>query len=301
MPEEKKREGANEASPVGDSEDKGIRAAIHRKPAEQEKRLSRGRLAGILAVAAIAVVCLGAFAVTKPPVITEPETLAVSDVTEVPSTDQEQAQNPIAFDALRARNSDIYAWLYVPGTAVSVPILQSETADNFYLYHNIDREPDPVGASYTQSQNNKSFTDPVTVIYGHTFQPDDERADEAFGTLHAFEDEAFSDEHPYFYIYTPQKMYTYQIVSAAEYDNRHILNTHDFSDPAVLQSYLDLVVDPEEADAKVGDIQELEAGAAYIVQLSTCTRPSVSERRYIVTGVMVGEHNYETITSITKG
>lgn len=270
-----------------------------KRPDLGQKRRRWPLIAGAVVVAAL-VACVAVFAMPSQRPVIEPESLAVSDVSQAPSTDQEQPENPIDFDAFREQNPDVYAWLYVPGTNVNLPILQSDIADNYYLYHNIYREDDPVGATYTQSQNNRNFTDPVTVIYGHTFQPDDDRADEAFGTLHRYEDKAFFDEHPFFYIYTPTTMFTYKVVSAYETDNSHILNTHDFSDQAVLQHYLDLVVDPEDADANVGDIEKLEAGSAYIVQLSTCTRPSVSESRYLVTGVMVGEHNYETINSITK-
>ncbi len=280
------------------------REAVHdggespRTPRSVRKR-RRWPIAALVAVIAV-VACAVAFAMPASRTFIEPETLSVSDVSQAPSTDEERLQNPIDFDALRQQNPDIYAWIYVPGTQVNLPILQSPMADNYYLYHNVDREDDPVGAPYTQSQNSKDFTDPVTVVYGHTFQPDDERADEAFGTLHDYEDKAFFDEHPLFYIYTPTKMFTYKVVSAYETDNSHILNTRDLSDPAVLQHYLDLVVNPEDADANVGSIQELEAGAAYIVQLSTCTRPSVSEKRFLVTGVMVGEHNYETVTRIER-
>ncbi len=298
---EQEREKKSEKEPEKGKEHPGahVRQSA-RKTVDVPKKRHRGAAMAVAAAVVVAV-CVGVFvALPQGKVPVEPETLKVSDVSQAPSTDQEQPENPIDFDELRRRNPDVYAWLYVPGTEVSVPILQSDIADNYYLYHNMDRQDDPVGAPYTQSQNNRRFTDPVTVVYGHTFQTDDERANEAFGTLHNYEDQAFLDEHPYFYIYTPTTMFTYQVVSAHETDNSHILNTHDFSDQAVLQDYLDLVVNPSDADANVGAIKELEAGKAFLVQLSTCTRPSVSEKRFLVNGVMVGEHNYETISTITK-
>ncbi|MCI9129647.1 MAG: class B sortase [Eggerthellaceae bacterium] len=287
-----------------DTLSKDAKPRTHVREQEHEPaRTSRKKPAIIAAIAAVVVCIACVVAVGMPSSLDLPaqESLSVSDISQAPSTDQELEKNPINFQELQERNSDIYAWLYVPGTEVNLPILQSGVADNYYLYHNIDGEGDPVGATYTQSQNNLTFTDPVTVVYGHTFQPDDERADLAFGTLHNYEDKAFFDEHPYFYIYTPTKMFTYRVVSAYEYDNSHILNTHDFSDSAVLQRYLDLVVNPEDADANKSEIEKLTAGQAYVVQLSTCTRPSVSENRYIVSGVMVGEHNYKMVDSLTAG
>ena len=46
---------------------------------------------------------------------------------------------PEKLDALRKINGDAYAWLDIPGTDISFPILQDSQDTAFYLSHNEDR------------------------------------------------------------------------------------------------------------------------------------------------------------------
>ena len=57
-------------------------------------------------------------------------TLTTAQSTEVSST--ATAKNPIDFNSLIKKNSDIYAWIKVPGTKVDYPIVQSKIDDDFY-------------------------------------------------------------------------------------------------------------------------------------------------------------------------
>ena len=219
------------------------------------------------------------------------ESLSASDTPATPDGASSGAiENPIDFKSWKAENGDIYAWLHVPGTAVNAPVLQSSLDDNFYLTHDIYLNESAVGALYTQRKNAKDFTDPVTLMYGHTFEEwQADLKDEGFGTLHNFEDPDFFASHENFYIYLPDKVLTYQVVSAYEYDDRHIINTFDFSDETVVQQYFDYVTNPDSTVKNVREGITLTAGKNRIVQLSTCTRPDNYSARYLVTGVLVDE------------
>ena len=188
---------------------------------------------------------------------------------------------------LISQNHDVYAWIFLPGSSVSLPVLQHPLEENFYLDHDMHAAESAIGSVYTQFVNKRDFSDPVTVIYGHTFDEWSDLKDEMFGTLHLLEDKAFFNCHPYFYIYTPDRLLTYQIVSAYEYDDRHIVNTFDFSKKRVVQEYFDYVVNPDSPSRNVRKGARLDAAKDKIVQLSTCTRPANDSARYIVTGVLV--------------
>ena len=110
--------------------------------------------------------------------------------------------------------------------------------DSLYLDHNKDGDYAIEGAIYTEMANNTDFSDPVTVLYGHNLQNGT-----MFSTLHYFENEDFFNEHDTLYIYTPGHALTYRVVSAYLYDDRHILNSYNLSDPAVRQavSYTHLI------------------------------------------------------------
>jgi sortase B len=211
---------------------------------------------------------------------------------EVPSVEVEPADdtanlpdNPIDFTTLQAQNSEVYAWIYVPGTNINLAVLQSSIDDNYYLNHDIDKAENYAGAIYSQSKNSKDFSDPVTLLYGHNLLNST-----MFTQLHFFEDAAFFNEHTQFYIYTPGHILTYDIVAAYMYDNRHILNSFDFSDPTVVQSYFDTVTNPSSLLMNVREGATLTAGSNTIVQLSTCMDGTYSSTsRYIVTGVLVDD------------
>lgn len=196
---------------------------------------------------------------------------------------------PAEFAETRAQNKDVYAWITVPDTTVNLPILQSAIIDNYYLVHDINGSEDGPGAIYTQSVNALDFHDPVTVVYGHTFEKDGVVQESMFGDLHKFEDETFFNEHPTFTIFTPDKVLTYEVVSAYEYDDRHILNSYDFSNPEVTQGYFDYVLNPDSMNKHVREHARLVPGTDHIVQLSTCTHPPVDTARYLITGVLVDE------------
>lgn len=201
------------------------------------------------------------------------------------STDEQadgSASSPVDLESLIEINSDVYAWIRVPGTHVDYPIAQSTVHDNYYLHRSIYKRYLFAGMIYTQSCNSRSFTDPVTIIYGHNM-----RSTTMFTTLHYFEDASFFDKHDTFYIYTADRMLTYKIVSAYKYDNRHIMNSFDFSNPDVLRSYQDYVLNP------ITTLRNVRAGVTLdkdskLVVLSTCMSNDKNSR-FLVNGVLIND------------
>ena len=89
---------------------------------------------------------------------------------------------------LQEKNSDVYSWIYIPNTNVDYPVVQpgKNLSDDFYLNHNVNRENEFAGAIYTEKQNAKDYSDPVTVLYGHNMLNGS-----MFKSLHKFEDAKF--------------------------------------------------------------------------------------------------------------
>lgn len=207
---------------------------------------------------------------------------------DVPATTSDapdnRVENPIDFTSLRLENPDIYAWIYVPGTDVNYPVVQHPTDDSYYLKHNVDGEWSEEGAIYSQLANKTDFSDPVTVLYGHNLIQGT-----MFSTLHYFENEEFFNSHDELYVYTDGHILTYRVIAAYQYDNRHILNSFNFADAAVVQDYFNSVLHPDSLVKNVREGAELSANDK-IVQLSTCTGDSNHlVRRYIVTGVLTDD------------
>ena len=198
---------------------------------------------------------------------------------------EKPVKNEVKFDELIERNSDAYSWIYIPNTNISLPVMQSAEDDNFYLEHDIDKNYKFAGCIYSQSKNKKDYSDRVTVLYGHNM------ADGSmFANLHYYMDEEFFDTHRYIYIYTPDRRLTYEVVSAYEYDNRHILNSFDFTDDAVFSDWLEEAKNPHSVYSKVRDDVKLDLKSKMLV-LSTCM-PS-GDNRFIVQGVLIKDEKTE--------
>ena len=191
--------------------------------------------------------------------------------------------NPIDFKGLQKLNGDIYAWIYIPKTGIDLPVFQAsaDKDDNYYMYRNAKGEYEFKGSIYSQRLNKKDFTDPVTVLYGHHMLDDS-----MFSYLHYFMDSKFFEETEYFYIYIPGHILTYRIVSAHEYDERHILNSFDFSKDEIFRDYLDYILSPRTMVANVRQDAVLTTDDR-IVTLSTCT--AGGNARYLVQGVLIND------------
>lgn len=209
-----------------------------------------------------------------------------TETEEETETETEEAQN--AFDipeknldwsSLYAENKDIYAWIYIPGTQVDYPVLQSALDDTYYLNHNIDGSYGKPGCIYTEKINSKDFTNYNTVLYGHNM-----KNGEMFGCLHDYEDKTFFDENPYVYVYTEEKTYVYEIFAAYTATNAHILNTNDFSTQEGFADYLDNVVYNKALTGNFRNDTRVTSDNR-IITLSTCT--SNSSKRWLVQAVLV--------------
>lgn len=203
---------------------------------------------------------------------TETETEEVQNAFDIPEKNLDWA-------SLYAENKDIYAWIYIPGTQVDYPVLQSATDDTYYLNHNIDGSYGKPGCIYTEKINSKDFTNYNTVLYGHNM-----KNGEMFGCLHDYEDKTFFDENPYVYVYTEEKTYVYEIFAAYTATNAHILNTNDFSTQEGFADYLDNVVYNKALTGNFRNDTRVTSDNR-IITLSTCT--SNSSKRWLVQAVLV--------------
>lgn len=203
--------------------------------------------------------------------------LSVDPSAETVKTVNESGEVEVDFDALKERNQDIYAWVTVPGTRVDYPVLQKtgseDVYDNFYLDHTADLEEGLPGAVYTQPVNQKDFTDPVTVMYGHNMKNGG-----MFSSLHEFEDEEFFEENSQIVVYTSDGTLAYEIFAAVEFSDALIPYEYDFTQASEVQRYLDDVGGCEGNFREGVDVSEGDK----ILTLSTCYSGKDENRLLIV-------------------
>ncbi len=205
--------------------------------------------------------------------------------------------NPIDFDAIQAENPDVCAWIKIPGIEViDYPILQSapEADDNYYLDHDINGTAKRAGSIYIQKLNHKDFSDPNTLIYGHNMLNGT-----MFGQLKKFRNKEFFQENRTIFIYTPNHILEYEIISAFVYDDRHILNSFNFELETSRMQFFNECLNPTTLTKQLLEGATLEKDDK-IITLSTCT--ANDNERYLVVGKLVSDTEtvYDGIVSETQ-
>ena len=181
-------------------------------------------------------------------------------------------------------NGDIYAWIHIPDTNISYPVLQHPANDLFYNSRGVDKVYYAGGSIFSQRYNSKSFDEPMTVLYGHNYG-----LTIMFSQLNDYGDPEYFAAHPVVYIYTPEKLYEYHTFAAYPHSSEHLLLCYDFSDPEEFKGYFESLDGSFAANYR----RELfpEPGDE-VLTLSTCYRNNRMQR-YLVQAVLAEEYDIE--------
>lgn len=208
----------------------------------------------------------------------EPTELPEASPTPIPTPTDVPPEIPIDFQELKKQNEDIYAWITIEGTNVDYPVLQNPEDDSLYIHHGIDKEYLFAGAIYSEMKNKKDFSDFNTILYGHNMKDGS-----MFASLHNYRDEEFFKKNREIVVYTPEHIFRYEIFAVYSFDNRHILNSFDFTTEKGRSDYLEEVYNVRSMDAHFLDERKV-TGKDKIITLSTCI--GRDDSRYLVQGVL---------------
>ena len=207
-------------------------------------------------------------------------------------------KNPVDFESLKKVNEDIIGWIRVNALDISYPIAQS-TDNDYYLHRTFERVDNFAGCIFMEYQNHSDFSDKHTfgqeenaagtlfvdsnitdgmdarhvIIYGHNM-----KNGSMFGTLRKFYEDEVYEKAPYFWIYTPDKIYRYDIFSCAEVAVDSLAYQITFSEEGSFEKYIDDAY--SRSVVKGNDIKVTAEDK--IVTLSTCT--GNESTRFIVQG-----------------
>ena len=181
-------------------------------------------------------------------------------------------KNPVDFESLKKVNEDIIGWIRVNALDISYPIAQS-TNNDYYLHRTFERVDNFAGCIFMEYQNHSDFSDKNTIIYGHNM-----KNGSMFGTLRKFYEDEVYEKAPYFWIYTPDKIYRYDIFSCAEVAVDSLAYQITFSEEGSFEKYIDDAY--SRSVVKGNDIKVTAEDK--IVTLSTCT--GNESTRFIVQG-----------------
>lgn len=181
----------------------------------------------------------------------------------------------IDFASLKAINSDVYSWIYIPNTQIDYYIMQEPTSDSHkYLWSDIYGNYSSTGSllTYTASDN---IEDAHRIIYGHHLMG----YPAMFTELVNYKSESYTHSHPYVYMYYADRVERWKVwapqnvlASNAVYTMPYILGSDEYSD---------LLTDLH-SDASVTYTAKPNADTKTLV-LSTCDSPyRIDDGRYVV-------------------
>lgn len=191
----------------------------------------------------------------------------------------------IDFTVLKAENPDIFAWLYVPGTGIDAPVLQSAEADDYYEFHNAYGEADEGGALFTELANLKDMCDFNTVIHGKTSK---DGTKGLFVDLYKFADPDFFEKHENIYLYLDGNLLTYTVFAAFERENSSLIRSYDFTYGSGCEQFLKDLYDSREMGKNLREGWEGVSPYHFLLTLST-QQGGDAVRQFVVVAALVGD------------
>lgn len=170
-------------------------------------------------------------------------------------------------------NPHVIAWLDIPDTDISYPILLHPTEDNHYLNINIDGSSGYPGCIYINSVEGRDFETFNTVIYGHNMANGT-----YFGSLKNYNDADFRSAHREIDIYTTTEKHSYQVFAVVIYDDRYITGKYNDSYESDRLAFLQSLAD---FGAVLSEDIQLNLDS-HIITLSTCVGGMPGNRLLVV-------------------
>lgn len=176
---------------------------------------------------------------------------------------------------LREENPDVIGWIKFDNLELSYPIMQGED-DEYYLKHTFSGEANAAGSIFMEAANSPDFNDSHTIIYGHNM-----KNKSMFGALKTYKTEDFYPGNEYFTVYTPDKVYRYEIFAFYDISMDGEIYSVQFEPGGVFQKIIDNMCKRSYYDTKIHP-----ESTEKIITLSTC---STKGNRFVVNARRINE------------
>ena len=225
----------------------------------------------IASIVAVAIVALGGFFIYKSFLAPSGDKLNDAKITqEAPkqsytTSAEEKEYLANKFKGLLATNSETVGYVYIPGTQLDEPVVQT-TDNSTYLDKRFDGGHEPyMGTVFMDTDNKNDFSDRLTWLFGHArgSKVGDHRM---FNDVNYYSRQDYFDEHPYVVIETPERKYYYEAVAMIIVPEETAFYRTSFDDDKDFQTQLTTIY--ETAEVKKPNVK-VSAKDKYLV-LSTC-------------------------------
>lgn len=183
----------------------------------------------------------------------------------------ENGENPTLWDLMKI-NEDVVAWVTIDDTNIDHPVVQGE--DNMeYINKDVYKKFALSGSIFLDYRNNRDFTDPYSLLYGHHM----ERGG-MFGDVVLFEDQKYFDKHKTGTLFLPDQTFKIEIFMVSKIDAY---------DPVIFNPSSIKTMDGrnyliEQARQKMIHQRDIDIGNDRIIALSTCEKATTNGRTVIL-------------------
>ncbi len=194
----------------------------------------------------------------------EEETPAVQEFVKAP------AVVTVNFDALRALNPQVVAWIRSDDGGINYPVVRG-TDNEYYLNHLVDGTVNRNGSIFMDFRNQPDFSDYNTIVYGHNMLDGT-----MFASLSKYSTPGYYDDHREIQLLTPEGDYRLQVFAGCVAPGNSDLYQLTFAGEEDKAAYLEkvLVLSEFTTDVQVGVGDRL-------VTLSTCAY-NYEDARYLL-------------------
>lgn len=181
------------------------------------------------------------------------------------------------FTKLKEQNSDVVAWITVPGTDIDMPIVQADD-NSYYLTHDFDKKTNSMGWAFADYKNTFPNLSTNTIMYGHTY-----RQTTIFSKLkNVLEKKWLDDDSKHIITLDTEKdRLLFKVFSIYTIDQTTDYLQIDFSSKDKYKEYLDTSLKRSIKDFKITPTVNNK-----IITLSTCYIDS--DHRLIVQAKLIG-------------
>lgn len=117
------------------------------------------------------------------------------------------------YEGLRKQNPDMVGWLFIPGTRISYPVMQTVVNQEYYLDKNFNKEYSTAGSLFASAFSDVEIPSDVVTVYGHRM-----KTGAMFGSLGDFLNPDFLSEHETIIFDTFAERYKYKIYAVFSLD-----------------------------------------------------------------------------------
>ena len=170
----------------------------------------------------------------------------------------------VDFDALARINPDIVGWIYVPGTVINYPVVQTDN-NTTYLTKMFDGQNNGNGAIFMDMDDTApGVVDEQTTLYGHHMYDAS-----MFNIIDKSRDQSVFDTFTDVYYITRKATYRFKPLFTTQVaDSFAQARQANFTGDATLAQYLTSTL--EQASAKAAEARDRCANAKQVLALVTC-------------------------------